>query len=134
MSKKISGGKFGLEIPALTEARVKAEAESYSPQSRTNFHTAMQKSSDLIKKVETFLEKNGAPTVTGCGTDMFGVITSDEDPKAPCGVSFYGPRSLAEAVANAFPANRVISARDGEAVTPAGMQVTLKPIKQKPRL
>lgn len=113
-----TGGKFGLEIPELTEARIKAEAESYSPQSRTAFHNAVKNSSELIREVEAFLEEKGAPLVSGCGSDMFGVITSQEDPNAPCGVSFYGPRSLAEAVARAFPDNRVISAKDGADVKP----------------
>ena len=133
MSKQINGGKFGLEIPALTEARVRAEAESYSPQSRMHYHSAMQKSSELIKKVETFLEKNGAPVVSACGGDyMFGVITSNDDPKAPCGVSFYGSRLLAEAVARAFPANKVISARDGAPITPVA-QTVARLVNQKPR-
>jgi hypothetical protein len=135
--QSMTGGKFGIEIPALTEARIQVEAESYSPQSRTAFHKAVQSSSDLIKEVETFLEENGAPLVSGCGTDMFGVITSQEDPAAPCGVSFYGTRSLAEAVARAFPDNRVISAKDGAAVKPtlqaATAQAATKRITRKPR-
>lgn len=123
--------KFGLEIPALTAARIKAEAESYSPQSRSAFHEAIKKNRELIKEVETFLEKSGAPAVSGCGTDMFGVITSDADPKAPCGISFYGSRSLAEAVAKAFPANKVISARDGTPVMPVFRAM---PLQVKSRL
>jgi len=113
--QNMTGGKFGIEIPELTAARMKAEAESYSPQSRTAFHKA----------------------VSGCGADMFGVITSQEDPAAPCGVSFYGTRTLAEAVARAFPDNRVISAKDGAAVKPAPQVVTaeaaMKRITRKPR-
>lgn len=130
MSKQTSAGKFGLEIPALTEARLKAEAESYSPQSRSHYHSAMKKSSELIKQVEAFLEKNGAPAVSACGADhMFGVITSQDDPKAPCGVSFYGSRSLAEAVASAFPKHKVIAAQGGEVVAPAAV---VKRGRQKP--
>jgi len=135
--QNMTGGKFGIEIPELTAARMKAEAESYSPQSRTAFHKAVQGSTDLIREVEAFLEENGAPLVSGCGADMFGVITSQEDPAAPCGVSFYGTRTLAEAVARAFPDNRVISAKDGAAVKPAPQVVTaeaaMKRITRKPR-
>jgi len=126
MTKQADGGKFGLVIPALTAARQKAEAESYSPDSRNAFHEAMQKNRELIKNVGAFLEKEGAPAVSGCGTDMFGVITSDSDPKAPCGVSFYGSRKLAEAVARAFPAHEVISATDGTPVKPVLLRVSQK--------
>jgi len=119
MATQIDGGKFGLEIPELTEARSFAEADSYGPKSRTSYNNAMDRSSALMERVGKFLEKNGAFAVSGCGTDMFGVITSANDSKVPCGVTFYGTKELAESLAAAFPGNKVISAHDGTVVTPA---------------
>jgi len=131
MSKQMPDGKFGLVIPALTEARISFEANPSSPQSQDELRKAMQETSPLKEKVEAFLEKNDAMLVSGCGTDMFGVITSEDDPKAPCGITFYGPRSLAEAVANEFP-YKVISADDGTPI-PRTAEARVLQFKQKPR-
>jgi hypothetical protein len=135
MDKQINGGKFGLEISALTEARIMAETESYSSKSRSNYETAMEKSAALIDRVNAFLEKNGADAVSARGEDyLFGVITSAKDPEAPCGVTFYGSEKLAKAVASAFPKNKVISAADGEVVKPVLATVPKQGIsKQDPR-
>ncbi len=132
MDKEITGGKFGLEIPALTEARVMAEESSYDQKSRANYERAMEKSTKLMNRVGEFLEKNGAPAVSDCGSDLFGVITSTNDSKAPCGVTFYGSKELAQSLADAFPGNKVISAHDGAVVTPAVTTMPVKQTKQKP--
>lgn len=134
MDKQTNGGKFGLEISALTEARIMAETESYSPKSREYYETAMEKSARLINRVNAFLEKHGADAVSACGEDyMFGVITSTKDPEAPCGVTFYGSEKLAQAVASAFPKNKVISATDGEVITPVLITVQQQGISKQAR-
>jgi hypothetical protein len=134
MAKNINGGKFGLVIPELTEARKEAEAQSYNAESRTHYETAKEITAPLIERVNAYLEKRGAPLISDGGADMFGVITSPDDPEAPCGITFYGPRSLAEAVASVFSKHKVISARNGAAIKPARVQrAGLRPINLKPR-
>jgi hypothetical protein len=133
MTKQISSGKFGLEIPALTKAQAKLEESPYSPQDRKDFHDAQNETSELVKKVQTFLEEKEAILVSG--NEGFGVIKSGDDSKY-C-ITFYGPRSLAEAVARAFrndaAAGDVFSARDGAVVKPTIASVP-KQAKQKPGL
>jgi hypothetical protein len=131
--EQMSGGKFGLEIHALTEARSMAEAESYSPASREKYETAMQENAALIARVGKYLEKKGALAVSDCGSDMFGVITSDKNPDAPCGVTFFGSEKLAEAVASAFPKNKVISASDGEVIAPVLTSVAKSKSARRPK-
>ena len=122
MSNQIEDGKFGLEIPALTQARIQAEANGYNPESQKNYQAVMKEHAPLIEKICGFLERNGALTVSSCGTsvisNMFGVITSEEDPEAPCGVTFYGSGVLAEKLANSFPTHKVIAADNGQVIAP----------------
>ena len=132
MDRKNDGGKFGLEIPALTEARIQAETNSYCSKSRENYQSVMDKNVALIQKVWGFLEKNGAITASTCGAgSIFGIITSEEDPKAPCGIVFYGSGGLAQALADTFPAYKVIASYDGKVITPSAATLP-KQIKRKP--
>jgi hypothetical protein len=132
MDKQMSSEKFGLEIDALTKARIMAETESYSPKSRENYETAMEKSAALIDRVNAFLEKHNADAVSARGEDyLFGVITSAKDPEAPCGVTFYGSEKLAKKLASVFSGagQRVISASDGKVIEP---DVTTVPKQVQP--
>ena len=122
MSKKIEDGKFGLEIPALTQARIQAEANAYNSESQKTYQAVMREHAQLIEKVCIFLEKNDALSVSSCGSsnisNMFGVITSEDDPEAPCGVTFYGSGALAQKLANSFPTHKVIAAHNGQVIEP----------------
>lgn len=117
----IDGNGYGLEIPALTAVAGQHE----------NFWKVVEQNRNLIGKIAKFLEENGAVPVLD-NTYMLGIITNRRNPQPgePVGITFYGSDKLAQAVADAFPAYKVMAQLDGKVFKPV-QSAAPKPPKPK---
>jgi len=86
--------EFGLEIPGLAEAKGQDARQAI-----------LKKNDALIDKVEDLVVE-----VTG---DTFNPVMT-----GPRGIFFRGPDGLAQDIADAFPAYKVIDVESGKTITP----------------